>query len=127
MNEIVKDKILMIDDEPDIIHSFEATFKNFKHLEFFTALCAEEGIEIARRENPRVILLDLRMPGMSGEEALLELKKICPASKLIVMTGWDDGETQMEIEQMGVTAFYPKPVDFEKIVTKILNLIMIKN
>lgn len=73
-----------------------------------------------------MILLDLRMPGMNGEEALIELKNLLPESKFIVMTGWEDGETKERIEKIGVSAYFAKPVDLEKVVTKIMNLMMVK-
>ena len=122
-----KFKVLMIDDERDIVHFLAKTFENFKHIQFVSALRARHGIELASKEIPNVILLDLRMPEMSGEEALQELKKICPSSKFIVMTGWEDGETQARIERMGVDAYYTKPIDLEKVVTKVMNLMMLKN
>ena len=116
----------MIDDEADIVSFFSKTFENFKHIQFFTALRAGQGIEIAKQERPAVILLDLRMPGMNGEEALTELKKFLPETKFIVMTGWEDGETKERIEGLGVSAYFSKPVDLEKVVTKIMSLIMVK-
>lgn len=120
-------KVLMIDDERDIVNFLSQTFKNFPNIQFMTALRAMQGIEIAKKENPQVILLDLRMPGMNGEEALGELKKILPECKFIVMTGWDDGITQDRIEKAGVAAYFSKPVDLEKLVTKVISLVMVKN
>lgn len=125
MNE--KYKVLMIDDEHDIIHFFKKTFVNFKHIELFTADRAQPGIEIAKKENPKVILLDLRMPGMNGEEALIELKELLPETKFIVMTGWEDGDTRGRIERIGVDAYYNKPIDLEMVVTKILSFLMVKD
>ena len=119
-------KVLMIDDEQDIINFFAKTFQHFKHIDFFTALRAGQGIEIAKKEKPQLILLDLRMPGMNGEEALRELKKLFPETKFMVMTGWEDGATRERIERIGVDAYYTKPIDLEKIVTKIMSLIMLK-
>lgn len=119
-------KILMIDDEQDIVNFFRKTFQHFKHIDFFTAFRAGQGIEIAKKEKPQLILLDLRMPGMNGEEALIELKKLLPETKFMVMTGWEDGATRERIERIGVDAYYTKPIDLEKVVTKVMNLMMVK-
>ncbi|MCM8776002.1 MAG: response regulator [Candidatus Omnitrophica bacterium] len=120
-------KVLMVDDEEDIVHFFTKAFENFNHIEFFSAIRAAQGIEIAKSEKPHVILLDLRMPGINGEEALIELKKTLPDTKFIVMTGWEDGATRERIEkQIGVAAYYTKPVNLEKVITKIINLLMVK-
>lgn len=122
-----KHKVLMIDDEAQITSFFARTFASFPHIQFFTALRAGQGIEIAKTEKPKVVLLDLRMPGMNGEEALEELRKILPRTKFIVMTGWEDGETRERIEsQPEIAAFYSKPVDLEKVITKVMSLIMLK-
>lgn len=122
-----KFKVLMIDDEKDIVNFLSKTFANFPNIRFMTALRAVQGLEIARTERPRVVMLDLRMPGMNGEEALIELKKMLPECKFIIMTGWDDGATQERIESVGVDAYFSKPVDLEKLVTKVINLVMLKS
>lgn len=127
MTEQPKFKVLMVDDEPDIIKFFAQTFENFKHIQFLSAVRGAQGIEIAKQEKPQVILLDLRMPGMNGEEALRELKKFLPETKFIIMTGWEDGQTRERIEkEIGVAGYYSKPIDLEQVVTKVVNLIMVK-
>lgn len=122
-----KFRVLMIDDEQDIVNFLSKTFANFPNIEFLSALRAVQGLEIAEAVKPQVIMLDLRMPGMNGEEALGELKKILPDSKFIIMTGWDDGATQARIEKMGVAGYFTKPVDLEKLVTTVINLVMVKH
>lgn len=120
-------KVLLIDDEKDVIGFFEKAFANFKNVKFFTATRAWQGIELAKREKPRVILVDLRMPEISGEEALRELKPLLPETKFVVMTGWDDGETRQRIlREVGVEAYFDKPVDLERVVSKVFELIMVK-
>ena len=120
-------KVLMIEDEKDIIYALAQVFENFKHIKFLGAESALQGIELAKAERPGVILLDLHMPRMSGEEALAELKKLLPETKFIVITGWDDGETRLRVERMGIDAYFSKPMNLEKLVTKIISLLMIKN
>ena len=120
-------KVLMIEDEKDIIYSLAQVFENFKHIKFIGAESALQGIELAKAERPGVILLDLHMPRMSGEEALAELKGLLPEAKFIIMTGWEDGETKQRIESIGVEAYFSKPMDLEKLVTKIIYLLMIKD
>lgn len=118
-------KVLMIEDEKDIIYSLAQVFENFKHIKFMGAETALQGIELAKAERPGVVLLDLHMPRMSGEEALKELKKILPGSKFIVMTGWENEDARRRIERTGIDAYLTKPMDFEKLVTKIISLLMV--
>lgn len=120
-------KVLMIEDEEDIVRFFEKTFRHFKHIQFFSALRAGQGIELAKKERPKVILLDLRMPGINGETALKELKVLLPETKFVIVTGWDDGLTKQRIqEEIGVDAYYEKPIDLEKVLSKVFELTMAK-
>lgn len=120
-------KVLMIEDEEDLVRFFEQTFKNFKQIQFFSALRAREGMELARREKSQVIILDLRMPGLSGEEALKELKNLLPETKFVIVTAWEDGATRERIEkEIGVDAYFQKPVDLERILGKVMELLMVK-
>jgi len=120
-------KVLMIEDEADLVRFFEQAFKNFKQIQFFSALAGREGVEIAKREKPNVVILDLRMPGFSGEEALRELKVLLPETKFVVLTAWNDGVTRERIEkEIGVAAYFEKPVDLERVIGKIMELLMVK-
>ena len=120
-------KVLMIEDEVDLIRFFEQVFQNFKQIEFFSAERGREGVEIAKREKPNVVILDLRMPGFSGEEALKELKIVLPETKFVIVTAWNDGITRERIEkQIGVDAYFEKPVDLEQVVGKVMELLMVK-
>lgn len=120
-------KVLMIEDGADQVRFFEQAFRNFNQIQFFSALRGREGVEMAKREKPDVIILDLRMPGFSGEEALKELKVLLPQTKFVIVTAWNDGATQKRIEgEIGVEAYFNKPVDLERVIGKVMELIMVK-
>ena len=120
-------KVLMIEDEVDLVRFFGETFQNFKDLQFLSATRGREGVEIAKREKPEVVILDLRMPGFSGEQALRELKDCLPATKFVIVTAWNDGSTQERIErEIGVDAYFEKPVDLERVVEKVMELLGVK-
>ncbi len=67
-------KILIVDDEPNIVMSLEYAFKK-KHFEVFIARDGTEALDIAGRELPDVILLDIMMPKMDGYETLKKNKR----------------------------------------------------
>lgn len=122
------DKVLMIDDEKEIIDFFAEALSGFKNVQFLSAVRAVQGLELARTEKPGVILLDLKMPGMDGEDALKTLKRELPGTKFIVLTAWNDGMTKERIlKDIGVDAYYEKPVELEQVITKIINLLMVKD
>lgn len=120
-------KVLLIDDEEDVVDFFRQAFSHFAHVKFFSAVRARQGIEIAKTEKPEVIMMDLRMPEMGGEEALKQLKPLCPSSKYVVMTGWDADQIKERITtEIGVDAYFEKPVDLERVITKVFELIMVR-
>lgn len=117
-------KILMIEDEEDLLAFFQQTFGGFPNVQFFSALRAREGVEIALRERPHVLILDLRMPGMSGEEALRQIRSALPETKVIVVTAWEEEGTQDQIEQeFKVEGYFEKPIELERIVNRVMELL----
>lgn len=66
-------KILIAEDEPDIRELVAFTLR-FGGYEVVTASNGEEAVQLARRENPDLILLDVRMPRMTGYDACREIK-----------------------------------------------------
>ncbi|MBI2166765.1 MAG: response regulator [Candidatus Omnitrophica bacterium] len=120
-------KVLMIEDEEDLVRFFEEAFRHFKEIRFLSALRAREGIETAKRERPDCVIVDLRMPGLSGEEALRQIKAEFPETKSVVLTAWDDGDTRERVErEIGVDAYFEKPVDLERVIGKVMELLMVK-
>ena len=72
--------LLVVDDEPHIIR----ILKNYLKLESYDVHTATNGLEAIQKVmevNPRIVLLDIIMPGMGGIDALKEIKKIKPANK----------------------------------------------
>lgn len=117
-------KVLLIDDEEDVIQYFTERFADYKDLRLLTATRAREGIEIAVQEKPEVVLMDLRLPVMSGETALRELKPVLPKTKFIVITGCGDEEMRNRIEQeIVVDAFFDKPLDFDELIAKVFEFV----
>lgn len=66
-------KILIVEDDHTILEMYKFKFEHAK-FKVFLAINGKEGLELAKKEQPDVILLDLRMPVMTGEEMLRELR-----------------------------------------------------
>jgi two-component system response regulator (stage 0 sporulation protein F) len=105
-----KRKLLTIDDEPD----FGLLIKNYfsiRGYEVFTAVRGVIGLEILEKEKPGVVLMDLKLPGIDGEEILKEVKKINPDAKAILITAFkDEGQTRDKFIKAGVYAYFEKPI-----------------
>jgi solute carrier family 13 (sodium-dependent dicarboxylate transporter), member 2/3/5 len=76
----------------------------------------EDAIKMVRHENPEVVLLDLKMPGMDGIQTLRELKKIRPEVQIVMLTGHGDVESARVTGKHDVYGFLQKPCPMEEIV-----------
>ena len=103
-------KLLVIDDEPNIVYTIRETLGS-PQLEIASAGTAKEGIDIAQRERPDVVLLDVRLPDMSGLDAFDKIHEIDPRIPVIIMTAFARTETAIEAMRRGAFEYFVKPVD----------------
>lgn len=71
----------------------------------------EEGLELARRLRPDIVITDIRMPVLSGLEFIERLKKLLPRSEIIIVSGYDNFEYARTAIKYGVRDFLLKPVE----------------
>jgi len=122
-------KILLVDDEKDFTEFVESAFLPYREdVMFFAAMRGDLAMEIALREKPGVIALDLRMPGsLSGEKMLIQLKEELPETKFMIVTAWDDGKNRHRIiNEVGVDAYFDKPIELRHFIETILSFLDIK-
>jgi nitrogen regulation protein NR(I) len=105
-------KILVVDDEANVLASFERMLKGRGH-EVVTARKAEPALALLEKENPDLVLMDIRMPGMSGLEAFRRIKRIRPRLPVIVMTGYGTTDSAIEATKIGAFEYVIKPFDPE--------------
>ncbi|MBN2035615.1 MAG: NAD(P)H-dependent oxidoreductase subunit E [Chitinispirillaceae bacterium] len=104
--------VIVIDDEESMCEACRQTLEEEGH----TAVIANnghDGIEIIKRCRPAVVLLDLKMPGMSGIEVLRQIKTFDPRIAIIIVTGYGSIESAVESMKYGAFDFLAKPVDPE--------------
>jgi CheY-like chemotaxis protein len=116
-------KVLYVEDHPaqsDIIKQI----LEFAEYEVVLASSGEQGIEKAREEQPDVILMDLRMPGIGGIEAVKRLKSDPAVSHIpiIVISAWTSRANRDEAIQAGAAKFMAKPVDTMRLIEHINKL-----
>ncbi len=104
-------KLLVIDDEPNITFTISETLGS-EDLQVLTAGTAREGIELLRRQNPDVVLCDVRLPDLSGLDAFDRMHQIDPRIPVIIMTAFAKTETAIEAMRRGAFEYLVKPVDF---------------
>lgn len=109
-------KALVIEDEEKARWAFEQFLKGAGYTPLL-AETAEQGIEIAKAERPSVVICDVKLPGMSGLDALPLLKKASPDADVIVMTAYGDPQTVIEAIQRGAIDYLTKPLDLNRLKT----------
>ena len=104
--------VLVIDDDEKICWAFEQ-FLESEGYRPSIANNAEEGLRRIAVDKPDVVLLDVKLPGMSGLEALGEIKAHHPWVIVIIITAYDDVETTIEAMRLQAFDFVPKPIDLD--------------
>ncbi len=102
--------ILVVDDENLVLSSTEAILNELGY-QVIAAEGGTAGIEEYRRDHKNIdlVLLDMIMPGIDGAECYAELKKINPAVKVIISSGFAKTARIREVEQLGALDFLQKP------------------
>ena len=117
-------KILIVDDEPNIVMSLEYAFKK-KNFEVFIARDGTEALEIARQEAPNVILLDIMMPKMDGYETLKKIKenKLLADTKVIFLSAKSKLADVEKGLKLGADSYITKPFSIKKVITDVEKMI----
>jgi PAS domain S-box-containing protein len=105
-------KILLVDDEESIRNMMRMTLE----LDGYSVLTAADGpsaLTIFQEELPDVVLLDVRMPGMDGVEALRRIKEINRDAEVIIISGHGDMDMAIKCLRMEASNFLTKPVSEE--------------
>ena len=109
-------KILAIDDEQNIRHLIRNEFM-LEGFEVTTAKSGEEGLGFLDSQDYDVVLLDLKLPKMSGIETLKLLKRKNPRSEVIMITGYGDIHSAVESVKLGARDYVTKPFRLDELLT----------
>ena len=102
-------RIVITDDHPVVREGFAAMIETEPDMAVVgQARSGEEALELFRRVRPDVTLMDLRMPGMGGVEAIRALRREFPNSRLIVLTTYDGDEDIYRALEAGAQAYLLK-------------------
>ncbi len=113
-------RILVIDDEAAIRDSLRMTLE-YEGYEFLAAATGQEGLTLAEREAPDLVLLDVKMPGMDGIEVLERLHNMNEALPVIVISGHGTISTAVEATKKGAFDFIEKPFASERVLVSLRN------
>ena len=103
-------KLVAIDDELEFTKTIDQFFST-RGFEVHVALTGTSGIELVDYHQPDVVLLDLKLPGMDGDELLRRIRVSHPATRVIVITAYNDGgKTRDRLLSEGAFAHFDKPL-----------------
>lgn len=105
-------EILVVDDDADICSSLEQVLRGMGHFPQ-VASNAPDALELVASRHPDLILLDLRLPGMDGLEALRAIRELDPAAVVVIMTAYGTSQTSIEAVRLGAFDHLAKPLDLD--------------
>jgi len=105
-------KVLLVDDEKDFVHVLSERLQT-RSMESAIAYNGEEALSILETDEPEVMVLDLKMPGIDGIETLRRVKKEHPETQVIILTGHGSEREEALARELGAFAYLHKPVDID--------------
>ena len=107
-------KILLVDDEREFVQTLSERLL-MRDMGSAVAYDGESALEVAREDEPDVMILDLKMPGIDGIEVLRRVKTTQPEIEVIILTGHGSEADEKLCLQLGAFAYLQKPVDVEEL------------
>lgn len=111
-------RVLVVDDEEDFLETLVNRLRR-RGVPTEGALSGHRALEMLEAESFDVVVLDVRMPGMDGLEALKEIKDRWPFVEVIMLTGHGSVESGIQGMRLGAFDYVMKPADLEDLLEKI--------
>jgi len=116
---LAREKVLVVDDKPEMIQILTDYVLGPRGYVLLTALNGEEGLRMALTEEPDLVILDLRMPRMSGLQVLQALREQhCPVP-VIVITAYGSEEVVVRALRLGANDYVAKPFELDEMLNVI--------
>src|SRR5260370_30106563 len=106
-------KLLLVDDEADVQYSFRRIFDSAE-VELTTASSGEEGLKLIPKLKPDLVIMDVRMGGITGLETLRRIRQLDSRLLVILMTAYGTTQTAIEAMKLGAYDYLLKPFEVLK-------------
>ena len=107
-------EILIVDDDHHLRQGFQRLL-DAEGYETRTAASAEEALNLMREKMPQCVVMDVRMPGMDGLEALKRMRALEGCPPVVIMTAYSTTETAIEATRLGAFDYMLKPFDIPQV------------
>ncbi|MEB3337583.1 MAG: response regulator transcription factor [Leptolyngbyaceae bacterium] len=116
-------RVLVVDDHELTRLSLQLALQNQSDIELIgLASNGQEAVDLAKHQQPDVIVLDLQMPVLDGLSASTQLKSIAPATRIIAYSSLEDPQTEVMIQTAKIDAFCRKEATTQELVRLINQL-----
>ncbi|WP_377887400.1 response regulator [Alkalihalobacillus sp. R86527] len=110
----MKKKILIVDDQYGIRILLNEIFQK-EGYQTYQAANGVQALSIVKSEDPDLVILDMKIPGMDGLEILKRIKKMEARALVIIMTAYGELDMIHEAMDLGAITHFPKPFDIDEI------------
>jgi len=118
MNDKTPISVLYVEDEPDIRKPVCTALEMYFD-KILVAANGKEGVEIFSRENPDIVVSDIRMPIMDGLEMTRRIRTIAPETPVLFTTAFTETTYLLKAIELGVSAYIRKPIDCRELIEAI--------
>lgn len=115
---MAQQKLLIVDDQYGIRILLNEIFQK-EGYQTFQAANGVQALDIVKNEQPGLVVLDMKIPGMDGLEILKRVKKDYPDIKVIIMTAYGELDMIQEAIDHGAVTHFSKPFDIEEILSAV--------
>ena len=119
-------KLLVVDDSIDFVNLIRRALDR-EDYQISIALDGKTAIEKVSKENPELVLLDLKLPDISGEEVLERIKEVNKDIAVVVITGYGGNQVAIELMKKGAIDFLSKPVEPQILIKAMKNALEIRD
>jgi two-component system nitrogen regulation response regulator GlnG len=107
-------KLVVVDDAPNVLYSIEKSLRS-DTLDIVVAQTGRQGLDLVRQVRPDAVILDVRLPDMSGLDAFDQIRGLDPRLPVILITAFAATETAIEAMKRGAYEYLLKPVDLHQL------------
>lgn len=112
-----KMKLMLVDDEERYLETTKKLITR-KGFDVLTAQSGAAALELLEKNDVHVVILDVKMPGMDGNETLRHIKQLHPMVEVIMLTGHATVDSAVDGLQSGACDYLMKPADIDEVIEK---------
>lgn len=116
-------KIMFVDDRSEV-RAPAMAFLKFRGFDAHEAADGNQALMLIKNEKPKLVILDVRMPGMDGLTVLGKIKELDKSIHVVMLSGLDDEDTVKESHRLGACDFLLKPFDFRTLEALVLSILV---